>query len=178
MNTAIDDLYTSPKLLFELAAGVEPLDAIADRYELDEAFLRELVEKPNVKRMLSERRKELEESGYTLAQKAKLCFEDLLGTVYTKARAPDASLAAVLSAAEFFRKVAGLDKREIDIGAGDKFSITINIGGAPSLNLTQAAKPVIDVEDALDINQQYTDLDVLQDDTLLALNNQFEYAYE
>lgn len=128
-QSALDALNTSPQLVFELAAGVESLEEIAERYELDITFLRELMETKHVKRMVKEKRKELDETGFTLAQKAKLCFEDLLGAVYQKAKKPDAGLGQTLAAAEFFRKVAGLDK--MDVGAQqDKFSITINLGGA------------------------------------------------
>lgn len=127
-QSALDALNTSPQLVFELAAGVESLEEIAERYELDLTFLQELMQTPHVKRMVKEKRKELDETGFTLAAKAKLCFEDLLGAVYQKAKKPDAGLGQTLAAAEFFRKVAGLDK--LDVGAQqDKFSITINLGG-------------------------------------------------
>lgn len=76
-QSALDALNTSPQLVFELAAGVESLEEIAERYELDITFLRELMETKHVKRMVKEKRKELDETGFTLAQKAKLCFEDL-----------------------------------------------------------------------------------------------------
>jgi hypothetical protein len=126
-QSALEALHTSPELLFELAAGVENLSTIAARYELDEPFLKELMATPGVKKVIAEKRKELDDTGYTLAQKAKLCFEDLLSVVYKKARLDTSNLSATLAAAEFFRKVAGLDK--MDPGAvQDKFSITINLG--------------------------------------------------
>lgn len=173
MNSALDDLHTSPRLIFDLAAGVESLDSIATRYELDLTFLEELITKPHIQKVLAERKKELDESGYTLAQKAKLCFEDLLGTVYTKARERDATLPSVLAAAEFFRKVAGLDKKDIDANGPEKFSITINIGqGKATITPT---KPVIDVEEAREFNPHYMGLQVIKDDHLLELNAQFDY---
>lgn len=173
MNSALQDLYTDPKLIFDLAAGVESLHSIASRYELDLPLLEELIEKPHIKKVLAERKKELDESGYTLAQKAKLCFEDLLGTVYTKARDKEATLTSVLAAAEFFRKVAGLDKKDIDVNAAEKFSITINIGaGKATISPT---KPVIDVEEAREFNPHFMGLEVIKDDALLTLNSQFDY---
>ena len=128
-QSAIETLHTDPKLVFDLASGLETLKTIADRYELDVDFLQELMDNPRIKKIVAEKKKELDDTGYTLAQKAKLCFEDLLGDVYKKARDPGASLGATLAAAEFFRKVANLDRP--DSGAqADKFSITINLAGA------------------------------------------------
>lgn len=129
MNSALDIINADPKLVFELAAGVDSLETIAERYELEPTFLREIMSTPRMKRVLSEKRKELDDAGYTLAAKAKLCFEDLLGDVYKKAKQKDASLAATLSAAEFFRKVAGLDKKDVEVQQ-ERFSITINLAGA------------------------------------------------
>lgn len=173
MNSAIQDIYTDPKLIFELAAGVESIEALAARYELDEAFLRELMDNPHIKRQLAERRKELDESGYTLAQKAKLCFEDLLGTVYIKARDKEATLTSVLAAAEFFRKVAGLDKKDVaDVGP-ERFNITINIGGQG-----KTLAPTVDVvSDApyKEFNPNFMGLTVIRDDNLLTLNSAFDY---
>jgi len=142
-TTALDAIHTSPQLIFELASGVDSLDAIAERYELDAPFLRELMANPRVKKVISEKRKELDETGYTLAQKAKLCFEDLLQEVYKKARLPTAPLSATLAAAEFFRKVAGMDKQDASV-AQDKFSITINLGGAQTSPVTIDVTPTKD----------------------------------
>ncbi len=173
MNSAIQDIYADPKLIFELAAGVESVEALAARYQLDEAFLREMMENPHIKRQLAERRKELDESGYTLAQKAKLCFEDLLGTVYIKAREREATLPSVLAAAEFFRKVAGLDKRDVVDATPERFSITINIGGqAKSLAPTVEMATEVPFKE---FNPNFMGLTVIRDDTLLTLNSQFDY---
>jgi len=130
-QSALETINTDPRLVFELAAGVESLESIATRYELDIGLLRELMATPRLKKVVLEKRKELDETGYTLAAKAKLCFEDLLGDVYRKAKGVDSSLQATLAAAEFFRKVSGLDKQEISLSQ-DKFTITINIGNTGS----------------------------------------------
>ncbi len=143
-NTALQALYTDPRLIFELAAQVEPPKVLAERYELDPQFLEEMLQVPQVKRLIAQKRKELDDAGYSLSQKAKLMFEDLLPTIYRKAKAEDISLSGVLSAAEFLRKVAGLDKQEVNANQGDKFSITINFSGAPTLGGSQAAVQVID----------------------------------
>lgn len=130
-------LDISPRLVFDLAARVDPPDVIAENYGLDPQYLSEVVELPHVKRLIAEKRKELDDSGFVLASKAKLCYEDLLGDVYKKAKSENATLSGVLEAAKFFRTAAGLDKQESGTQA-ERFSITINLGSA-------AADPVVQV---------------------------------
>jgi len=126
---ALTQAHLDPRLIFELAAQVERPEVIARNYDMEPPFLAELMESPHVKRLIREKKAELDKTGYALATKAKLCFEDLLGDVYTKAKGVDATLNGVMEAAKFFRTVAGLDKPET-AGPGEKFSISINIGGA------------------------------------------------
>ena len=126
---ALTQAHLDPRLIFELAAQVERPEVIAQNYDMEPTFLAELMESTHVKRLIREKKAELDKTGYALATKAKLCFEDLLGDVYTKAKGVDATLNGVMEAAKFFRTVAGLDKPET-AGPGEKFSISINIGGA------------------------------------------------
>ena len=127
-NAALSHIHADPKLIFELAARVEPPEVIAANYDLDPAFLAEMVELPHVKKMIKAKKKELDDAGWVLASKAKLMFEDLLADVYKKAKSPDAGLSSVLETAKFMRTVAGLDRPEAD--KGERFGITINIGGS------------------------------------------------
>lgn len=146
-TTALQALHADPRLIFELAAQVEPPKVLAERYDLDPQFLEEMLQHPQVKKLVAQKKKELDDAGYGLAQKAKLMFEDLLPTIYKKAKSEDISLSGVLAAAEFLRKVAGMDKPEQQ-AQGEKFSITINFGGAPA-QLPQVievtATPAIDL---------------------------------
>lgn len=126
----------SPRLVFDLAARVDPLPVLADNYGLDEQYLTQVMELPHVKRLIFEKRKELDDAGFVLAAKAKLCYEDLLGDVYKKAKSENATLSGVLEAAKFFRTASGLDKQDASAQQAEKFSITINIGGEVQQPLT------------------------------------------
>lgn len=137
-------LNLDPKIIFELAAKIDRPEVIAARYELDEDFLLQVIETPRVKALIREKQQELDKTGYSLAMKAKLCFEDLLADVYIKAKKNDATLNGVLEAAKFMRTVAGLDKT--DLGTAAKFSISINIGGQKTVLTAAQDADVVDVE--------------------------------
>lgn len=159
-------LNVDPKLIFDLAAGVDRPEVIAQSYNLDPDFLAELVETPHVKSMIAQKRKELVDNGFVLATKAKLMFEDLLPDIYRRAKGENVSLASLLDAAKFLRTVAGLDKQDVAAGQ-ERFSIQINInnGSSVSVNVTQAAGPsdtnepvtldMEDVDDPLGIVPEY-----------------------
>jgi hypothetical protein len=150
---ALTQAHLDPRLIFELAAQVERPEVIALNYDMEPTYLVELMESTHVKRLIREKKAELDKTGYALATKAKLCFEDLLGDVYTKAKGVDATLNGVMEAAKFFRTVAGLDKPET-AGPGEKFSINIQLSASGTANIqvsTGLQRPVepitLDMED-------------------------------
>lgn len=150
MTTSQTLLDLDPKLVFDLAARVDPPAVVAERYGLDPDFLSELMETPHVKRLISTKRKELDDGGFALAAKAKLMFEDMLPDIYRRAKSENATLSGVLEAAKFMRTVAGLDKQDVN-AQQEKFSITIQFGGAqpaPSTRITidAQATPVADLD--------------------------------
>lgn len=142
MTQATQLLGLDPKLVFDLAARVDPPNVIAANYGLDPQYLSEVVEIPHVKTLINAKRKELDDTGFVLAAKAKLMFEDLLPDVYKKAKSENTTLSGVLEAAKFMRTVAGLDKQDLGNGPAEKFSITINFSGAAP---SSPAQTIIDV---------------------------------
>lgn len=144
MSQSAQLLGLDPKLVFDLAARVDPPDVIAATYGLDPQYLAEVMETPHVRSLITAKRKELDDSGFVLAQKAKLMFEDLLPDVYKKAKSENTTLSGVLEAAKFMRTVAGLDKQDVAAGAGEKFSITIQFSGSGP-QATAHTPTVIDV---------------------------------
>lgn len=131
MSNSQNLLSLSPRLIFDLAAQVHPPETVAQEYDLDVAYLKEVMDLPHVKKLIKDKKRELDEQGFALAMKAKLMFEDLLPDIYLKAKAADVSLNSVLEAAKFMRTVAGLDKQDQSLNT-EKFSITINVGGSAS----------------------------------------------
>lgn len=148
MTSATQLLELDPKLVFDLAARVDPPNVIAANYGLDPVYLSEVMETPHVKRLITVKRKELDDAGFALAAKAKLMFEDLMPDVYRKAKSENTTLSGVLEAAKFLRTVAGLDKQDQGPQAGEKFSITIQFSGpqpASPVTIDVQATPVIEL---------------------------------
>lgn len=144
MTNANHLLDLDPKLVFDLAARVDPPQVVADRYGLDPQYLAEVMAIPHVRRLVAAKRRELDDAGFVLSAKAKLMFEDLLPDVYRKAKSENATLSGVLEAAKFMRTVAGLDRQDPG-NTSEKFSITIQFGGqsAPptTIDVTATTSP-------------------------------------
>lgn len=143
MTQASQLLDLDPKLVFDLAAKVDPPHVVAANYGLDPQFLAEMMETPHVKRAIAQKTKELNEVGYAVVAKARLMYEDLLPDIWRKAKSENATLGGVLEAAKFFRTAAGLDKVDVNNAVQEKFSITIQFSNpAPGY----APNTVIDVQ--------------------------------
>lgn len=146
MSEADQLLTLDPKLVFDLAARVETPAAVAAKYGLDPQYLAEVMESPHVQRVISAKRKELDDANFALTAKAKLMFEDLLPDIYKKAKSENTTLSGVLEAAKFMRTVAGLDKQDPSVAQQEKFSITIQFGGAPAnVRADQTRSQTVDV---------------------------------
>lgn len=139
-----------PKLVFDLAAQVDPPHVVAENYGLDPQYLAEVMGSPHVRRLIKAKRKELEDANFVLAAKAKLMFEDLLPDLYKKAKHENTTLSGVLEAAKFFRVVAGLDQQAANAAVQEKFSIQIVFSGAQPTPVTidVQATPVADLPPA------------------------------
>ena len=135
MSTSSNLLALNAKVVFDLAAQVNPPEKVAEEHGLDPQYLLEVLEMPQVKKLVADKRRELDEAGFALQVKAKLMFEDMLPDIYRKAKDRDTSLSSLLDAAKFLRQVAGLDKQEQQVNT-ERFSITINMGGLSSQPVT------------------------------------------
>lgn len=142
MSHSAQLLGLDPKLVFDLAARVDPPHVIAANYGLDPQYLSEVMETPHVKSIVAAKRKELEDGGFVLEQKAKLMFEDLLPDLYRKAKSENTTLGGVLEVAKFMRTVARLDRQDIGGPQAEKFSITIQFSGSSP---SPAPQTIIDV---------------------------------
>lgn len=143
MTQASQLLSLDPKLVFDLAAQVDPPHVVAANYGLDPQFLAEMLEMPHVKQAILQKRKELKDVNYAVVAKARLMVEDLLPDIYRRAKSENATLSGVLEAAKFLRTVGGLDKLDVNTAVQEKFSITIQFSNAAP---GYAPSSVIDVE--------------------------------
>ena len=142
-------LDVPPKLVLEIAYGIEPPEEIAERYGFSSAEWALLEEhKPFIKQV-DDKKEELRAGGYSFRMKAAVIAEELLGTLYLKAKESDASFHTILETVKLTSKAAGFETppRE-EQATGAQFSITINLGGGKSVHVgsSVAKQNIIDVE--------------------------------
>jgi hypothetical protein len=122
-------LSIDPKFVFELAAGLEEPDHIAQRYHYITEAWESLKNDQNFMRVVESKRTELQKTGYTFRLKAALAAEDLLDEVYIGAKSVDASLSAKLEAFKYLTKIGNLEpKEDKQVATGPAFSIKIDLG--------------------------------------------------
>jgi len=150
-------LDVPPKLVLEVAYGVEPPEEIAERYGFSSAEWLLLKEhKPFVKQV-EDKKEELRAGGYTFRMKSAVIAEELLTTLYLKAKEGDASFHTILETVKLTAKAAGFEAPpKEETNTGSQFSITINLGGGKSVHVghTPTQPSIIDMEpeDTYDID--------------------------
>lgn len=123
-------LEVDPKFVLEVASGIRDPADIAQDYGYTGTQWLVLKEFGPFVKAVEAKRAELTATGYTFRMKAAVGAEELLAEVFTKAVSDDVSFHTQLEALKFMARAAGLDAppRE-EAAAGEKFSITINLGG-------------------------------------------------
>jgi hypothetical protein len=140
-------LSIDPKFVFELAAGLEEPDHIAQRYHYTTEAWESLKNDQNFMRVVESKRTELQKTGYTFRLKAALAAEDLLDEVYIGAKSVDASLSAKLEAFKYLTKIGNLEpKEDKQVATGPAFSIKIDLGDN-SITINQEAQAQPDTID-------------------------------
>jgi hypothetical protein len=136
------------KFIFELAAGLEDPDHIAQKYHYTPEAWEALKQDESFKKVVDAKRIELQKTGYTFRLKAALAAEDLLDEVYIGAKSVDASLSAKLEAFKYLTKIGNLEpKEDKQVAAGPAFSIKIDLGdNTVTINNTpEPAQDIIDI---------------------------------
>lgn len=152
-------LDVPPKLVLEVAYGVEPPEEIAERYGFSRTEWLLLKEhKPFVKQV-EDKKEELRAGGYTFRMKSAVIAEDLLGTLYLKAKEEDASFHTILETVKLTAKAAGFEApQKEETNTGSSFQITINLGGGKSVHVgASAAQPQNSI---IDIDPEPLDYDI------------------
>ena len=126
-----------PRLILEVASGLEEPEAIALRYGIDAEAWKSLSTWQPFINEVAAKRAELERGGYVFKMKAHLLAEDMLQDVYLRAKSHDASLPLKLDTLKTFAKLADLEPRPTTQGQ-------ITQGGGFSINivLPQASQPL------------------------------------
>jgi hypothetical protein len=156
-NTPMDDLpleykpktvsfpQISDEMVASVALGLEDELIVAARHGLSIEDYNELAAQPWFQLQVQMKRSEYEKNGVTFKAKAAWMAGDLLDQVYLSAASTDASLSQKHEVLKTLIKAAGLEPKEEkvkDVGPG--FSISIDLGGGQSINLSnqQTITPV------------------------------------
>lgn len=134
-------LEIPPKMVLEIASGMEDPAAIAERYGFDESEWSLLRNHAPFIKQVDEKKQELSASGYTFRMKAAVAAEAILEEVSKKALLPEASFHTQLEALKFTSRAAGLDAPPKEIQeTSPGFSITINLGNGNSVEINAPQK--------------------------------------
>ena len=130
-----------PRLVMDLALGLDTLEAILDRYELVQDDYDRLCEVPAFRRDLGVMMRELRENGVTFSRKAALQAESYLLDVDDMVQDKSVPASTRLTAIQWTAKMGKLEPREeklTDAAAGTQVTLNItfannaqvaNIGG-------------------------------------------------
>lgn len=123
-------LDVPPKFILEIASGVREPSEVAEEYGYSPEQWEDLkILEPFVK-LVDTKKAELKATGWTFRLKSAMAAEDILEDVYVAAKDQGASFHTKLESLKFFARAAGIDAPNKDEEqVGNKFSITINLGG-------------------------------------------------
>jgi hypothetical protein len=135
----------SEEMIASVALGLEDELIVAARHGMSVEDYNELAVQPWFQLQVQMKRSEYEKNGVTFKAKAAWMAGDLLDQVYLSAASTDASLSQKHEVLKTLIKAAGLEPKEEkvkDVGPG--FSISIDLGGGQSINLSnqQTITPV------------------------------------
>lgn len=152
-------LDVEPRMVLEIAYGVEDPAQIAERYGFTDSEWLLLKEHKPFIAQVEDKKAELRAGGYSFRMKSAIMAEELLTTLYNKATDEDASFHQILETVKLTSKAAGFESPpKVEASTGSSFSITINLGGGKSIQLgTTAAHSA---ENVIDIEPESYDLDL------------------
>lgn len=150
-------LHLDPRMIGELALGLEPDIDIARRYEFSQAQFSQLAAQDWFIALVVQRRLELQDAGIMTRAKSAMLYEALVERQFQKAMDEGPNGPKFAEATDLLKLLAEVgdvkpDKRALaQVATGPAFTININIpagGQGPTTAVTQAPKPkpVLDVK--------------------------------
>lgn len=128
-----------PKMVLEIAYGIENPEIIAERYGFSGSEWSLLKEYVPFAKQVEEKKVELKSTGITFKMKSAIAAEDIMTDVYLKAKDGGSSFHTQLESLKFFAKAAGFEApAKEDLIRGEVFSITINLGGGKTVHVGAA----------------------------------------
>ncbi|WP_322152308.1 hypothetical protein [Paratractidigestivibacter sp.] len=121
-----------PRMIYDLASGVEEPDEVARRYGFEGDEWDKLAERPELIRAVKQQAAEQAKNGTTLKNKARLLSDSMLNNLYMASMRDDVPVKDKASALLAITKLAGLDTPSAGQAQGAGFSITINLPSSPA----------------------------------------------
>src|SRR5258705_3522440 len=127
-------IMPNPKMMLELASGLEEGWEIADRYGYSDREWAEMSAQEGFQKQIAALQAEMKLNGVTFARKAAMMAEDLLTDLFVLAK-QSKSLSEVLEVARFAARMGRLEPQTGDkaggTGGGNQFAIQFNFSSAP-----------------------------------------------
>lgn len=144
MSLATKYRHIDPRMIYDLATGMEDPDEVAKRYGFEGEEWEQLAQRPEVVRAVKQQAAELSKNGTTFKNKARLLTNSMLDDLYKACMREDVPVKDKAQALLAVTKLAGLDAPAAAVAQGAGFSITINLPAAPSLAQKQEL-PAVEV---------------------------------
>ena len=139
-------LDMDPKMIYEIASGVEDGHVIALRYGYTLEEWEQIRDVPWFLAEVTRVRSDMERTGQTFRLKAGVMAQALLDDTFQHAISPDTPVKDKAAALQLFTKIGGLEVAKQETAQSNGFSITINLPQAPQSTPTVKIKPEM-VED-------------------------------
>lgn len=128
--TPASELSFDPRIAYEIALGVDSPTAVFAKYGIAESHAVKLATNEAFGATLRKYKEEISASGISFKLKAKIQAEDLLTHSYLMATDPEVPPAVRADLIKWTARVAGLEPKEKDGGAGGAGGFTLNISFA------------------------------------------------
>lgn len=129
-----------PRMIYDLASGVEEPDEIARRYGFEGKEWEQLAKRPELIRAVKQQAAEQAKNGTTLKNKARLLSDSMLNNLYQATMRDDVPVKDKAQALLTVTKIAGLDAPAQSQAQGAGFSITINLP-----DMSKSTPPAVEV---------------------------------
>lgn len=137
-------IYVYAALVRDLAVALQEEAEVLSAHGISKDDYAALKANEFFARMLDSTRKEWQSVANTVERttiEAAFTFEQLLPTLHNRAVDPETPFSQVLEYAKLLAKAGGIGEGRAGGGAGEKFSITINMGADAKLEVTPPRRP-------------------------------------
>lgn len=150
MSLATKYRHIDPRMIYDLATGMEDPDEVAKRYGFEGEEWDQLAQRPELIREVKQQAAELAKNGTTFKNKARLLTNSMLDDLYKAAMREDVPVKDKAQALLAVTKLAGLDAPAAVTAQGAGFSITINLPAVSPNSSPAAVEAVVSEQKAIE----------------------------